>query len=172
MTLLPGPNWSTPPAKLSNCSKLSTSSRTIKTFFFWSLRLTNVGILRVPEFGISSSKIWEIISFYKRTSPPQFFDSSLTFLKKQQPSNWLEIWSKTVAAMVVLPIPPMPQIPTTRKSNISRDNNDLTSSMCELIPTRPLESLEGDISFNFFKTSLTISSTSLDSGLSNVKNKQ
>ena len=70
--------------------------------------------------------------------------------------------------MVVLPIPPMPQIPIVRTSDGTIDSNLLICSMRESAPTRPLNLL-GDARFNLFQIVCTTSVTSLDSGLQKMK---
>lgn len=87
------------------------------------------------------------------------------FEMKQLLSNWWEIWLKTSEAVVVLPIPPIPQIPTILGYDDCRHSKDLAHSTLESIPTKFVEVVEGAMAFNFFKVSWTIWSISVASGL-------
>lgn len=76
---------------------------------------------------------------------------------------------KIAPAIVILSMPPIPQIPTIRKFGDWMHNSDFILSMRELSPTIPSKSLEGDMQFKLLKISLISSSMSFASGLAGVK---
>ncbi|KAK2442717.1 disease resistance protein RPV1 [Trifolium repens] len=78
MTLLPGPKHIL--FKFSACSKVATSSNTIKLFSHASFRM-KIGVSMSSASGLSSNNV--VKSLLRTTLSPRLVDSSLTFSMKQ-----------------------------------------------------------------------------------------